>query len=90
MSYRATALPAGATTLLALRRGFAVNAQVAGLVTGALSGLAGVAMLELHCANLQALHILVWHTAVLPVTALGGYLLANVYLWRLGQLRSAS
>ena len=31
-------------------------------------------MLELHCANFQALHVLVWHTAVVPVSAAAGAL----------------
>jgi hypothetical protein len=43
---------------LLLRRGFAVNSVAAGLVGGALAGLSGVTMLELHCANFQALHVL--------------------------------
>jgi hypothetical protein len=59
-----------------LRRGFAVNPVAAGLAGGALAGLCGVTMLELHCANFQALHILVWHTAVLPVVAAAGALVA--------------
>jgi hypothetical protein len=58
-----------------LRHGFAVNAASAGLVAGTLGGLAGVGMLELHCPNLQAAHILVWHTAVVPVSAALGALL---------------
>jgi hypothetical protein len=29
-------------------------------------------MLELHCSNFQALHVLVWHTAVVPVSAAAG------------------
>jgi hypothetical protein len=34
-----------------------------------LAGLAGLAVLELHCANFEALHVLVWHTLVVPVSA---------------------
>jgi hypothetical protein len=26
-------------------------------------------VLELHCANFEALHVLVWHTLVVPVSA---------------------
>jgi len=67
------AIPAGLLSWLVLRRGFAVNPVAAGVVAGALAGLAGVTMLELHCPNFEAFHILVWHTAVVPVSAgLGG------------------
>jgi hypothetical protein len=74
------AIPAGFLGWLILRRGFAVNALTAGLVGGTLAGLAGVTMLELHCPNFQALHILVWHTAVVPVSAAAGAFLA----WKRG------
>ncbi len=73
------AIPAGLLGWLVLRRGFAVDSVAAGLAAGTLAGLAGVAMLELHCPNFQAMHILIWHTAVLPVSAAAGALLA----WRL-------
>ena len=69
------AIPAGLLSWLMLRHGFAVNAASAGLVAGTLGGLAGVGMLELHCPNFQAAHILVWHTAVVPVSAALGALL---------------
>jgi hypothetical protein len=68
------AVPAALLSWLLLRRGFAVNSVAAGLVGGALAGLCGVTMLELHCANFQALHVLVWHTAVVPASAAGGAL----------------
>lgn len=79
------ATPAALLSWLLLRRGFAVNPVAAGLAGGTLAGLAGVVMLELHCANFEALHIMVWHTAVIPVSAAIGALLA----WRLGS-RSVS
>jgi hypothetical protein len=63
------AIPAALLSWLLIRRGFAVRPIAAGLVVGFFASLAGVTMLELHCANLQALHILVWHTAVIPVSA---------------------
>jgi len=66
------ALPAAFISYLLLLRGFAVNPVSAGLVGGALAGLAGVTMLELHCSNFQALHVLFWHTAVVPVSAVAG------------------
>jgi hypothetical protein len=69
------AIPAGLLSWLLLRRGFAVNPVSAGLVAGMLAGFAGLAMLELHCPNFQAAHILVWHIAVVPVSAALGALL---------------
>ena len=67
------AVPAGLMSWLLLRRGFAVSPVAAGWAAGTLAGLAGVGMLELHCPNFEAAHILVWHTAVVPVSgALGG------------------
>jgi len=69
------AIPAGLLSWLVLRRGFAVDSASAGLVAGTLGGLAGVGLLELHCPNFQAAHILVWHAAVIPVSAALGALL---------------
>jgi hypothetical protein len=63
------AILAGLLTWLVLRRGFAVDAVSAGLAAGTLAGLAGVGMLELHCPNFQAAHVLVWHLGVLLVSA---------------------
>lgn len=54
---------------LVLRRGFAVNPLSAGMAGGTLAGLAGVGMLELHCPNFQAAHVLVWHLGVLLMSA---------------------
>lgn len=71
----AHALPVGLIAWLLLRRGFALNRVAAGLAGGAFAGLAGITLLELHCPNFQAFHILVWHTAVLPVSAALGALL---------------
>lgn len=63
------AIAAGVLSWLVLRRGFAVDPVSAGLAAGALAGLAGIAMLELHCSNFQAAHVLVWHIGVLLVSA---------------------
>lgn len=76
------ALPAGLLSWLLLRRGFAVNPVSAGLVAGMLAGLAGLGMLELHCPNFQAAHILVWHTAVVPISAALGALLGWTFRLR--------
>jgi hypothetical protein len=69
------AIPAALLSWFVLRRGFAVNEISAGLIAGTLAGLAGVGVLELHCANFEAMHVLVWHTAVVPVSAAAGALL---------------
>ncbi len=74
----ALALPASIGIWLLLRRGFAVNSAAAGLAKGTLAGLAGVAMLELHCPILEAPHVLVWHIAVLPVCGVAGALFARM------------
>lgn len=70
------AIPTALASWWLLRRGFAVNSVVAGLVAGTLAGLAGVTMLELHCQNFQALHVMLWHTAVMPISGAAGALLA--------------
>lgn len=74
------AVPVGLLTGLLLRRGFAVNPVSAGFLAGILGGLVGVGVLELHCPNFQAAHVLVWHTAVVPVCgAIGAFC---VWGWR--------
>jgi hypothetical protein len=76
----AHAIPAGIATWLVVRRGFAVNPASAGLAAGTLAGLAGLSMLELHCANFEAPHVMLWHTAVIWVAAAVGALCARARL----------
>ena len=54
------------------RTGLFVNPGYAGLVTGFFAGLAGFAVLAIHCTVLTTPHILVWHLTVLPLGALIG------------------
>lgn len=75
------AFPAAALAWWLLRRGYVVNSVSAGLIAGTLAGLAGLTMLELHCTNFEALHVLVWHTLVVPVSAALGALAG----WVLGR-----
>lgn len=82
------AIPAGLLCWWLLRRGFAVNSVAAGFVGGTLAGLAGVTLLELHCVNFQALHVLVWHTAVVPVSAAIGAFVAWALRSRAGHRSS--
>jgi hypothetical protein len=70
------AFPAALFSWIVLRRGFAVNPVSAGLIAGTLGGLAGLGMLELHCQNFQAAHVIVWHTAVVPLSAAAGAFVA--------------
>ena len=70
------AIPAALAGWLLLRRGFAVDPAAAGIAAGTLAGLAGITMLEFHCPNFQMWHVLVWHTAVLPISAAVGGLVA--------------
>jgi hypothetical protein len=72
------AAPTGVLCWLILRRGFAVNPASAGLAAGTLAGLAGLVMLELHCAIVLAPHIMTWHTAVVPISALVGMVVAQI------------
>jgi hypothetical protein len=66
------AIPTGLMITLILRRGFVLDWSAAGIAAGTLSGLAGLAMLELHCANLKAIHVIVWHVAVVLVSGILG------------------
>jgi hypothetical protein len=68
------ALPVGLAAWWVLKRGFAVNRVAAGLAAGTLAGLAGITMLELHCPNFEAPHVMVWHIAVIPISgAMGAF-----------------
>jgi len=62
-------VPSGILCAVLLRRGFATRPVLAALTAGALAGLTGVLFLEMHCTNLEAPHLIVWHTAVVPVSA---------------------
>jgi hypothetical protein len=68
------AIPAGLLGWWLLRRGYAVNDISAGLLAGIFGGLVGVTLLELHCPNFEAAHLLLWHTLVVPVSGAIGLL----------------
>ncbi len=84
------AIPVVLLSWLVLRRGFAVNSVSAGLAAGTLAGLAGVGLLELHCPNFQATHILVWHTMVVPLSGALGALVGWALRFRVKDMRRAS
>ena len=66
------AIPGAVLTWLWLRRGAAQSPKLMGATIGGFAGLIGVTVLEVHCPNLNLYHILVWHLAVLLLSALGG------------------
>lgn len=74
----AVAIPVGAVIAWILRRGFVLRWSAAGLAAGVLSGLTGLGMLELHCANLKAIHLIIWHVAVVLVGGLMGFILGRL------------
>ena len=72
------ATPTGLVIGLLLRRGLVLNWGAAGLAAGTVAGLAGLGMLELHCPNLKAVHVLVWHVAVVAVSGGLGFALGRM------------
>ena len=67
------AIPAALGVWWILRRGFAVNPMASAFARGVLAGLAGILMLEIHCANFETLHVIVWHTLVIPISGALAY-----------------
>ena len=63
------AVPTAVFTWLLLRRGYAVDRAAAGVACGMFAGLAGLSVLEFHCPNFRLWHIVVWHLAVVPISA---------------------
>jgi hypothetical protein len=57
---------------LVLRRGAILSPTATGAATGLLAGLVGTSVLEIHCPNLDAWHILVSHLGVAILCALAG------------------
>lgn len=74
----ALAAPVSMVCWFVLRRGFAVDRAAAGIARGALAGLAGLAVLELHCPNFELAHVVVWHIAVPLLSGLAGGVLFGI------------
>jgi len=72
------ALPTALLITWILRRGFVLDCGAAGLAGGVLSGLTGLGMLELHCPNLKAIHVMVWHLGVVVVSAALGLAIGRI------------
>jgi hypothetical protein len=60
---------------LMLRRGAILSPGMTGAATGLLAGLVGTSVLEIHCPNLDAWHILVSHLGVAILCALAGLII---------------
>ena len=63
------AVATAALVWLAVRKGYLVAPVSAGATIGALSGLAGLTALELHCPLQLVPHVMVWHAGVLAASA---------------------
>jgi len=76
---------AGAVIMsLVFVRGYVLNPRGAGLAAGTLAGLAGIGTLELHCPNLNAMHVMVWHLGVVVLSGFAGLLIGSIF----GKLRT--
>ena len=62
---------------LVARRGEFLSSGTAGTTLGAMAGLLGVTVLQLHCTHQEALHYVVWHGAILLVSLGLGALVAR-------------
>ena len=69
---------AAAPFWLMLRRGAILSPILTGTATGLFAGLVGTSVLEIHCPNLHASHILVSHLGVAMLCALGGLVIGWV------------
>jgi hypothetical protein len=78
----AFAIPAAFLFALLLLRGASLSPGLTGATAGGLAGLVGLAVLEVHCPNLDLFHILVWHVSVTLVCAIGGFAFSSVTFWR--------
>lgn len=61
-----------------LRRGAILCPQAAGAAAGLLAGLVGTSVLEMHCRNLDAWHILSSHLLVAVLSLLGGLAIGSL------------
>jgi hypothetical protein len=74
----AFAVPAALLFVLLLRRGAVLSPALIGATAGGLAGLAGLAVLEIHCPNLNVYHVVVWHVSVAVVCAGLGVVFSSV------------
>lgn len=72
------ALAGGALSWLILRKGFFTSPVAAGVTVGFFAGLAGVAVLALHCPIQNSAHIIVWHLGPMALGGVGGAILGTL------------
>jgi hypothetical protein len=72
------AIPAAFLFALLLLRGAALSPVLTGATAGGLAGLAGLAVLEIQCPNLNVYHIVTWHVSVTLVCVIAGLILSSV------------
>jgi hypothetical protein len=66
------AVAAAALLWFFLRRGAYLDARLAGATVGLLAGLAGTAVLSIHCPILETSHVVAWHLGALATATLAG------------------
>lgn len=71
-------LPTALVIAWILRSGFVLDWSMAGLAAGTLSGITGLGMLELHCVNLKAIHVITWHVAVVVLSGALGWAIGAI------------
>jgi hypothetical protein len=74
----AFAIPAALIFAFVLSRGAALSPVLTGATAGGLAGLVGLAVLEIHCPNLNLYHILVGHVSVTLVCVAAGVIFSSV------------
>lgn len=72
-----SALLSGTLFWFVLRKGFFASPVEASTSAGFFGGLAGVAVLALHCPIQNAAHIIVWHLGAMVLGGLGGAILGT-------------
>jgi hypothetical protein len=74
------ALVAAVPFWVLLRQGAVLSPRMVGAIAGLLAGLTGTSVLEIHCSNFNAFHILTWHIGVAALGAAGGVIASFIKL----------
>jgi len=65
-------IPAAIVFWLIIRRGAALSPRLTGATAGALAGLVGMTVLEVHCPNFDVLHIVTFHLGIVFIGTIAG------------------